>query len=582
MDTIKKSWKIISNKSRSRLKIYLVLVFFVSILEVIGISLILPIISAINNDLINSNFYFLGNLFTYFKIETQIELITLLLGTFLLFILFKNIIISFFIYYESFVSQNILVETSEKLFSNYLKSPFQFHLNTNSSKLVRNTHTETDIFGSTVQSIILLISETVVTIFIISFLLYYQPFGTLIIISIFLVSSFLFIFFTKSKLSDYAKTRIKYTGKSLKIIMEGLLCIKDIKILNKEIHFISNLIEKLSKKKIAVIWYTFFSNIPKLFLELIIITSVCILMLFLIIEDYSSNEIFEVIGIFVASAFRLLPSINKMQLAYHRFLWGEPSVKVIYDQIINLNKNKLNDIQFKKQKSKNYFNFKKQIKIKNISFYYKKNSKFNIKNIDFTIKKGESVGIVGPSGSGKSTILNIILGLLKPKSGEIFFDNQNIKNIKGWNKNIGYVPQNVYLTDDTIFNNIAFGIGKDKFKFKKVENSLKKAQLKEFINTLPNKENTIVGEKGVRLSGGQVQRIGIARALFQNPSILVLDEASSALDYKTESSLMSAVNLLRGKTTMIIVTHRLSTVKKCDKIIELKNGKIYKIINKKK
>ena len=175
----------------------------------------------------------------------------------------------------------------------------------------------------------------------------------------------------------------------------------------------------------------------------------------------------------------------------------------------------------------------------------------------------------------------IILGLLN-QDREKFFDNQNVNNIKGWNKNIGYVPQNVYLTDDSIFNNIAFGVGKDKFKIKKVENSLKKAQLKEFVNTLPNKENTIVGEKGVRLSGGQVQRIGIARALYQNPSILVLDEASSALDFKTESSLMSAVNLLRGKTTMIIVTHRISTVKKCDKIIELKNGKIYKIINKKK
>lgn len=582
MDTIKKSWKIISNKSRSRLKIYLVLVFIVSILEVTGISLILPIISAINNDLINTNLYFLKSLSEYFKTETQLELVTLLLCIFLLFIIFKNIIISYFIYYESSVSQNILVETSEKLFSNYLSSPFQFHLNTNSSKLVRNTHTETEIFGSAVQSIILLISETVVTLFIICFLLIYQPFGTLIIISIFAVSSFLFIFFTKSKLNEYAKTRIKYAGKSLKTIMEGLLCIKDIKILNKETHFISNLILRLSKKKIAVIWYTFFSNIPKLFLELIIITSVCILMLFLIVKDYSSNEIFEVIGIFVASAFRLLPSINKMQLAYHRVLWGGPSVSIIYDQITNLNKNKIRKLNFETKDIKNNYNFKNEIKIKNISFYYKKNSRFNIKDINFDIKKGESVGIIGPSGSGKSTILNIILGLLKPQSGEIYFDNLNIKNIKGWNKNIGYVPQNVYLTDDTIFNNIAFGVGKDKFKKKKVEEALKKAQLKEFVSTLTSKENTIVGEKGVRLSGGQVQRIGIARALYEDPSILVLDEASSALDYKTETSLMSAVNLLKGKTTMIIVTHRLSTVEKCDKIIEIKNGKIYKIKSNRK
>ena len=363
--------------------------------------------------------------------------------------------------------------------------------------------------------------------------------------------------------------------------MEGLLCIKDIKILNKEVYFINNLYEKLNKKKVAVIWFTFFSNVPKLLLEFIIITSVCMLMFFLIKQQYSSTEIFEVIGIFVASAYRLLPSINKIQLSYHRILWGAPSVRVIYNQIKNLSYEKVKEISFNNKSIKNNFSFKKEITIKNVSFYYKKNSRFNIENINFNIKKGQSIGIVGQSGSGKSTILNIIIGLLKPQSGDIFFDEVNIKNINGWNKSIGYVPQNVYLTDDTIFNNIAFGVGIDKLKSRKVKNSIEKAQLKEFINSLPKKENTLVGEKGVRLSGGQVQRIGIARALYHNPSILVLDEASSALDYKTETDLMSSVNQLKGKTTMIIVTHRISTVEKCDKIIEIKKGKIENIIDKK-
>lgn len=582
MEILNKSWKIVSNKSKSRIKTYLVLMIFVSILEVVGISLIVPIIAAINNDFLNDNFFILNRLINYFKIENQFELVFLLLVIFLSFIFIKNIIISFFYYYESFVSENILVETSQKLFSNYLKSPFQFHLMRNSSELVRNVHNETEIFASTVKSIILLISESFLTIFILIFLLFYEPIGTLIVISIFLTFSLFFIFFTKLKISNYAKTRIKYHGKSLKAIMEGLLCIKDIKILNKEFFFIENLIQNLNKKKIAIIWFNFFSNLPRLFLELIIVTSVCILMFFLIKRGYSSGEIFEVVGIFVAAAFRLLPSINKMNLTYQRFLWGSPSVKVIFSQINNLNNDKVHLKNYYIDKSQNNFNFQKEINLKKISFSYKKNSKFNISNINFTIKKGNSIGIVGASGSGKSTILNIILGLLKPKSGEIFFDDLNIKDIKGWNRNIGYVPQNVYLTDDTIYNNVAFGVGKDKSKSKKVKISLKKAQLDKFISTLSNKENTIVGEKGVRLSGGQIQRIGIARALYHNPSILVLDEASSALDYKTEKNLMSAVNLLRGKTTMIIVTHRLSTVEKCDKIIEIKNGKINKIIDRKK
>ena len=267
-----------------------------------------------------------------------------------------------------------------------------------------------------------------------------------------------------------------------------------------------------------------------------------------------------------------------MNLAYQRFLWGSPSVNVLYNQIIvNKNNNELYLSNVKNNQKKNNFKFQREIKLKNVSFNYKQNNNFNIKDINFNIQKGESIGIIGKSGSGKSTILNIILGLLKPKSGSIIIDGIDTKKIDGWNRNVGYVPQNVYLTDDTIFNNVAFGVGNDNLKLEKVKEALKKSQLDKFVSSLPKKDQTIVGEKGVRLSGGQIQRIGIARALYHNPSILVLDEASSALDYITEESLMTSVNLLQGKTTLIIVTHRISTIKNCDKIIEIKNGKINKI-----
>ena len=582
MQTISKSWKIISDRSRSRLKIYLVLIFFVSILEVVGISLIIPIIGAVSNDFSNSNPIIFEYIFKYFNLENQLEIIIFLLTCFIFFILIKNIFVGFFYYFESYVSENIQVETSQKLFSHYLRSPFQFHLNNNSSHLVRNTHNETEVFSSTVKGIILLISESLLTFFILSFLLFYETLGTLIIISIFFVSSTIFIFLTKSKISRYASTRIKFHGKSLKVIMEGLLCIKDIKILNKEIYFISNLVNQLKIKKSAIIWFNFFSNLPRLFLEFIVVVSVCLLMFFLIKQGYPTSEIFKVVGVFVAAAFRLLPSINKMNLAYQRYLWGAPSVNILYEQLSeNTNTTKFIPTSIESKTIKNNFKFQKEIELKNIHFNYKQNNNFNIKNISFRIKKGESIGLVGKSGSGKSTILNIILGLLEPNRGEITFDSLNVKKINGWNKDIGYVPQSVYLTDDSILNNIAFGVGKDLLKSKKVRKALEKAQLSQFVATLPKKEKTIVGEKGVRLSGGQIQRIGIARALYLNPSILVLDEASSALDYKTESSLMGAVNLLKGKTTMIIVTHRISTVDKCDKIIEIKNGKINEIIKNK-
>ena len=258
MEILNKSWKIISSKSKSRIKIYLFLIFFVSLLEVVGISFIIPIVGAINNDLLNNNFFILDELVNYFKIDNKFELVGFLLCIFLLFIFIKNFIVSIFYYFESFVSENIQVETAQKLFSNYLSSPFKFHLNNNSSQLVRNVHNETEVFSATVKSIILMISESVLTIFILIFLIFYEPVGTMIIISIFLLFSFLFVFFTKLKISNYAKTRIKYHGKSLKTIMEGLLCVKDIKILDKESYFIKNLTENLDKKKLQLYGLIFF------------------------------------------------------------------------------------------------------------------------------------------------------------------------------------------------------------------------------------------------------------------------------------------------------------------------------------
>ena len=578
MHTVSKSWKIISNQSKLRLKIYLILIFVVSILEVIGISFVIPIIGMMSEDYTNTKMFILEPIFNYFELRNQFQIITFLLVSFLIFILLKNILISFFYYYESHVSENIMVETSKKIFSNYLRSPYQFHLKANSSNLIRNTHNETEVFSSTIKSIILLISESILTISVLIFLLFFETFGTIIVISVFVIFFVLYIFLTKSKVSKYARIRIRFHGKALKIIMEGLLCIKDIKILNKENYFINNLINQLQKKKTAIIWFNLLSNLPRLFLELIIASCVCLLVFFLIKQGNQVSEIFTIIGVFVAAAFRLSPSINKMNLAYQRFLWGSPSVNVLYNQIIvNKNNNELYLSNVKNNQKKNNFKFQREIKLKNVSFNYKQNNNFNIKDINFNIQKGESIGIIGKSGSGKSTILNIILGLLKPKSGSIIIDGIDTKKIDGWNRNVGYVPQNVYLTDDTIFNNVAFGVGNDNLKLEKVKEALKKSQLDKFVSSLPKKDQTIVGEKGVRLSGGQIQRIGIARALYHNPSILVLDEASSALDYITEESLMTSVNLLQGKTTLIIVTHRISTIKNCDKIIEIKNGKINKI-----
>jgi ABC-type bacteriocin/lantibiotic exporter with double-glycine peptidase domain len=582
MKTLIKCLDIISYKSKLGLIKYLLLVIIVSILEVIGISFVIPLVSFVAGEINFKDIIILSDIFFFFRLNSKSEILIFLLISFFLFILLKNLLVSFFLYYESFIIQNIEYETCNKLFYKYLTCPYQFHLDTNSSQLVRNTQYETEVFSATIKSIIYIIAELTLSTFIIIFLLYYEPFGTLATILIILIFSGLFVLLTKKKLATYAKIRIKYHAKVIKVIMEGLQCIKDIKILNKENFFLENLKFQLNKKKKATIFFNLFSNLPRLFLELIAVFIVCILIFLLISRGNEVSKIFTIIGIFVVSVFRLMPSINKISLSYQRFLWGSPSVDALHEQIkknTNFNHNAFRYVG--SNKIINNFKFKNKISLNKVNFNYKKTSNFNIRNISFEINKGESIGIVGKSGSGKSTIINIFLGLLKPSSGEIIIDGVNSKNIKDWNQNVGYVPQNIYLTDDTIFNNIAFGVGKDSLKSQKVKKAIEKSQLQNFVKKLPYKENTIVGEKGVRLSGGQIQRIGIARALYHEPSILVLDEASSALDYDTEINLMAAINLLQGKTTMLIVTHRISTVQNCDKIIEIENGKI-KSIKKRK
>ena len=582
MAVLNKCLDIISKKSKFGLGKYLVLVILVSILEVVGISFVIPLVGFVSGDINLKDIIILGDIFLYFNLNSRSEILIFLLTSFYLFIILKNLLISFFYYYESFIIQNIEYETCNKLFFKYLICPYQFHLDANSSQLVRNTQYETEVFSATVKSIIFILTESILTFFILIFLLYYEPFGTLVIIFIILFSSGLFILLTKKKIAGYAKTRLKYHARAIKVIMEGLLCIKDIKILNKENFFLKNLKFQLNKKKNAIIFFNFFSNLPRLFLELIAAFLVCTLIFILINRGDEIGKIFTIIGIFVTSVFRLLPSINKINLSYQRFLWGSPSIDALHTELKMNNHSFKNNLDYNSSKKiiKN-LKFKNKISLNNVNFNYKQKSNFNIKNISFEINKGESIGIVGKSGSGKSTIINIFLGLLKPSSGNIIIDGVDSRNIEGWNQNVGYVPQSVYLTDDTILNNIAFGIGKDPYKIQKVKKAIEKSQLQNFVKNLPYKENTVVGEKGVRLSGGQIQRIGIARALYHEPSILVLDEASSALDYDTESNLMNAINLLQGRTTMLIVTHRISTVQNCDKIIEIENGKIKSIKRKK-
>jgi ABC-type multidrug transport system fused ATPase/permease subunit len=304
-----------------------------------------------------------------------------------------------------------------------------------------------------------------------------------------------------------------------------------------------------------------------MYLELLSILALALLVGISVYQNNRIDKILPIVTVFVAAAFRLIPSLNKIMGTMQTFRYANPVIDLLYNEFKNNSKKSSSNI------CSSQLIFTTTIDINNISFTFPESTRFSLNNISIKINKGESIGLIGSSGSGKSTLVDIIMGILEPDKGSILIDTINInKNIKEWQKKIGYVPQNIYLLDDTLKANIAFGVDLKYIDNDKVIRALKIAELDDWIESLPEHLDTFVGEKGVRLSGGQIQRIGIARALYNDPDILILDEATSSLDTVTESRIMKSVNSLHGIKTLIIIAHRLSTVEKCDTVYKLEKG----------
>ena len=292
--------------------------------------------------------------------------------------------------------------------------------------------------------------------------------------------------------------------------------------------------------------------------------------------NYSSVELVTVLSVWAVAAIRLLPSYNRISSNLQNIVSSKSALDELTKDFINF-KNEKNKKDNLIEKESNLSTFK-NIYFKNISFSYLGAEKKIIKDVNFKIKIGSKIAIIGDSGSGKTTLLDLVLGLIKPQNGEILIDEKNIENhLKGWQKNIGYVPQKIYLTDDTIKKNIAFGVPESEINVMKIERAIRLAQLNNFINSLNRGIDTIVGEDGIKISGGQRQRIGIARALYRDPLVLVLDEATNALDEETENTLLTDLIKSNNDRTIIMVSHRQSALKDFNSILSVKNGSITQI-----
>lgn len=458
---------------------------------------------------------------------------------------------------------------STRLFHGYLKQPWSFHLQRNSSHLIQNIMNETSLFVAYgLQPGLTFCSELLVVFGALILLLFAKPVESLIVFGFLGTAALIYHRFAHVKAMSCGKERYAQDELRMLHLQQGLRCVKEIKLMGKVPHF-SDMYEKHSLKSvIANERYKRFMDLPRLTLELIGVIGLALLVLLLLAEHEPLDRIVPILILFAAVAFRLMPSVNRILSSINNLRYSKEILDRLYAEFVLIHHN-IDVVNHEK------ITFSDKIILKSIYYRHPNSDRDTLDNINITIPFGASIGIIGASGAGKSTLIDLILGLLHSSQGSILVDNRDIHhNLEGWQSQIGYIPQMIHLLDSSIRQNIAFGIAEDLIDDTAVLRAIKDAQLYEFVLSLPMGVDSIVGEDGVRLSGGQRQRIGIARALYHDPKVLILDEATSALDVETEQDVMCAINQFQGRKTLIMVTHRLSSLKDCDVIYKLEHGKI--------
>jgi len=542
-----------------------------------GIGLLIPIMSIVlKADLVFTNKH-LYSLFIFLGKPNHEKFITLLLSSILFFFTVKYFYLLFLNKKQTFFSTSLSSDLSQKLFNGYMKLPYSFHLNNNSAILLRNIQIEVYQITTVTQAFINLFMELSVIVGMIMMLFLIEPLGAFCVAIFLLITASLFHQKNKKNIYNWGVKRKISSSKMNKYILEGLGGVKDIKFLGRESYFINRYQNHNVEYSIINANSIFLSQVPRLYLELLSIFALVFMIIIQIYQGRSTEELIPILSMFLAASFRLIPSVNKILAALQSIKFTKPVVEGLVKEFELINNN-TNDNKIRNT-IEDPLKFNSTIEIINLDYKYPNNDNLTLNQINLKIFKGTTIGLIGSSGSGKSTLIDIILGILKCKNNDILIDGVSINNnLRNWQNKLGYVPQMIFLSDETIRKNIAFGIEDELIDDEKIEIALKLSNLKNFISTLPDGIETVVGERGVRLSGGQRQRIGIARALYYNPEVIIFDEATSALDHKTEESVMESINELKKLKTMIIVAHRLTTLKKCDIIYELKNGKLLKQI----
>lgn len=573
MNVLKKINYIFDTKQKIRLFVLIIMILIGSGLELMGVSAILPLVDvAMNPDMINKGetYVLISKWFGLYTVNEFVFFFAIALS--ILYIT-KNVFLIYSKNYQIKFVYNMNRLLSLKLLNCYLQQDYLFHVEHNVAELQRNVTKCVSQFTTAMSAVINMGVECCTSLFLVIYLIATDPMTTFLVMGILLVAVALFWVISKKLQYKYGIEEREASTELNKWVLQTFGGIKEIKVLNRESFFVNNFDRAYRKNILANRKNSVMSVLPKYIIEVIVICSLLLTMCIRILQGSNISGFVTSLSVFAVAAIRMLPAFNRITENMSIIMFNKASVDNVFGDLKEIEG--LNQDKIESSNGIERLKLQEEIKVKHITFMYPNTSKKIFEDASITIEKNQSIAFVGSSGAGKTTLADIIIGILEPKEGEVLVDDKNVfENLGAWHKTIGYIPQVIYLMDDTIRANVVFGVDEDYIDDEKVWKALERAELADFVRGLEDGIFTQIGDRGVRLSGGQRQRIGIARALYTEPDVLILDEATSALDSETEAAVMESIESLHGKTTLIIIAHRLSTISKCDKVFEVEDGKI--------
>jgi len=566
-EIIKNFNKLLNRHQKNRLLILVAISIIGAFLEILGVSLMIPMVTAIMQpDIIETNDT-IKKVCDIFGLSSHRSFVLLCIIALIVLFIVKNLYLLFEYYIQARFVFNNRFQTQKQVFHAYLCRSYEFFLNANSSEILRDINGNVQETYDLLLILLFLVTESFISLALIVTVLIVDP---VMMTSIVIMMAILILVIIRkikpilSKKGDESRENYAISYRWILQVVEG---IKEVKVTHKESFFEDEFTQSAKKTVSAMKWQSVLGNVPRLLIEAGCVCSTLTVIAVMIYYGKPMEALFPTLAAFAMAAVKLMPSANRIVTAMNAVSFHGPALKKLVEIIDYLGESNDNIVD-----AGSKIDIKEKIELKGITYSYPNTDVNVLENADMVIPVGTSVGIVGKSGSGKTTAVDVLLGLLIPKSGTITVDGINVMdNYTDWLRHLGYIPQSVFMLNDTIRGNVVFGNKPDD---EKVWKALEDAQLADFVNSLPRKLDTNIGERGIRLSGGQRQRLGIARALYNDPEILIFDEATSSLDGETEKAIMESINGLHGKKTMIIIAHRLQTIEKCDDIYKVQDGKI--------